>query len=155
MFPPLQPQIHRPSGSAQGGPGRARGCGVDFFHHTYGYQHDPDALQPPIMTLVQIRPEMVPKIFTLTLRLLLQLESHNETKYFATLSPSLNRVCTWTKVMLEHFMTVEPKPAGPPCDLILKILLHRLARSPPQDRQNGKIRKSWQVPLGFSLGCEG
>ena len=72
----VPPSIPRPTAPADrprgGGPGRARGCGVDFFHHTYGYQHDPDALQPPIMTLVQIRPEMVPKIFTLTLRLLLE-----------------------------------------------------------------------------------
>ena len=50
--------------------------------------------------------------------------------------------------MLEHFMTIEPKPAGPPYDLIHKILvvgspvlavllvakMLKIAKTPKQDK---------------------
>ena len=57
--------------------------------------------------------------------------------------------------MLEHFMTIEPNPAGPPYDLIHKILgvgspvlaVLRIAKNV----QNSKNPKTGQVPLGFWL----
>ena len=52
--------------------------------------------------------------------LALQLEDHNQTTFLGTLSPPLNRLYTWTKVVLEHVMTIEPQPARPPCDSISK-----------------------------------
>ena len=49
-----------------------------------------------------------------------ELEDHNQTTFLGTLSPPLNRLYTWTKVVLEHVMTIEPQPARPPCDSISK-----------------------------------
>ena len=59
--------------------------------------------------------------------------------------------------MLEHFMTIEPKPAGPPYDLIPKIILISCAGGAADHQKAPKWqnRRLGQVAPGFSLDWEG
>ena len=69
-------------------------------------------------------------------------EDHIQTKLLGTLSPPLNRLYTWTKVVLEHVMTIEPQPARPPCDLISPPLSCTIFRLSGHD-QLAETMENW------------
>ena len=81
----------------------------------------------------------------------LQLEDHNQTEYLETLSPTLIRLYTWTEVMLEQVMTIEPQSARPPCDLISKT---PASTKLPISRLHGRNPLAETRGTGFSLYSE-